>query len=63
MNFEPSSVIIRQHEEGNIFYIIESGEVICTQDSEESKAPVEVCRLGPGSYFGEVLNLGLPSII
>lgn len=45
----PGTVIIRQGDEhGMGFFIVVEGEVTVTVDG------VEVSRLGPGSYFGEI---------
>jgi hypothetical protein len=52
-------VIIRQGDtEGDKFYIIEKGEVVCEKSSSDTSGPpVESMRLGPGSYFGELALL------
>lgn len=49
--FAPGTEIIKQGEAGDSFYIIEDGEVSCTQQGNE------VCKLGAGSYFGEIALL------
>ena len=61
MKFEDGDVIIRQGEEGDIFYIIEEGEAKVTQfrsiyGNAYGKA-IEVTRLVPGEYFGEIALL------
>jgi len=59
-NFQEGDVIIKQGEEGDIFYIVEEGECIITQtrnlNGQDSK-PIEMMRIGPGDYFGEVALL------
>ena len=51
--FAESEVIIRQGEQGAIFYFIEEGELSVTV-AHEGAAPVEIARLGPGRFFGEM---------
>ena len=52
--FSAGEVIVREFEHGDVFYLIEEGEVKCTKESSDG----EVCRrLGPGDYFGEVALL------
>jgi len=46
-------VVIRQGEPGEALFIIEKGEVDVSLERPE-EAPLEVARLGPGSYFGEM---------
>jgi CRP-like cAMP-binding protein len=60
--FEPNSVIIRQHQTGDYFYIISEGTVDVWQETAESKAAggskhkllgQKVATLSRGDYFGE----------
>ena len=52
--FSAGEVIVREFEHGDVFYLIEEGEVKCTKEDADG----EVCRrLGPGDYFGEVALL------
>uniref|UniRef100_A0A7S1G674 Cyclic nucleotide-binding domain-containing protein n=1 Tax=Bicosoecida sp. CB-2014 TaxID=1486930 RepID=A0A7S1G674_9STRA len=55
--FEDSAVIISQGDAGDNFYIVETGEVSCTQSPSPGATPVEVMRLGAGQYFGEIALL------
>jgi cAMP-dependent protein kinase regulator len=60
--FEPNSVILKEGDQGDYFYIMLDGEVKVTKMGYDTKsgleAPVEVCaRLKKGSYFGEVALL------
>jgi CRP-like cAMP-binding protein len=53
--YEPGSVIIRQGEIGETFYVIESGrvQISVTQDGEEKV----IAERGPGEYVGEIALL------
>jgi CRP-like cAMP-binding protein len=59
--FEDGDVIIRQGEAGDIFYILEEGEVNVTQSrsiyGNAYGKPIEVMRLYRGDYFGEIALL------
>ena len=46
-------VVIRQGEAGEALFIIEKGEVDVSLE-RPGEAPLEVARLGPGSFFGEM---------
>jgi len=55
--YERDEIIIREGEDGNDFFIVEEGEVICTK-RDGSGGEMEVSEpLGPGSYFGELALL------
>ena len=58
VSFEDESVVVKQGEQGNDFFIIVEGTAIVTQyrnDTDQSEQePVEVGRLGPSDYFGEI---------
>jgi len=51
VNFEANERIITKGEPGNVFYILKSGTVLCT-DAGDNTA-LEDLVLGPGEYFGE----------
>jgi len=53
--YHDGEVIIRQGERGNSFFIIVEGETKVTQETEQGE--VEVARLYPSSYFGEIALL------
>lgn len=59
--FEDGDLIIRQGEEGDIFYILSKGEVIVSQSrsifGNSVAKPIEILRLKPGAYFGELALL------
>jgi cAMP-dependent protein kinase regulator len=57
VTFNDGDIIIRQGEEGDKFYIIEKGEVVCEKSAQPNGPPLEAMRLGPGSYFGELALL------
>jgi CRP-like cAMP-binding protein len=53
--FRPSSVIIKEGERGNTFYLIVQGGVrVMTEGLDE---PKEVARLAAGQFFGEMAVL------
>ncbi|TYZ58880.1 hypothetical protein PybrP1_007157 [[Pythium] brassicae (nom. inval.)] len=47
--FAPGAEILRERSAGDDFYIVEDGEVKCTQGDDEVSA-----RLGSGDFFGEL---------
>ena len=49
--------IIKQGEEGDVFYIIIEGEAVATKVMEEGKEAVEVKSYKSGDYFGELALL------
>lgn len=48
----PGTVVIKQGKPGDVFYIIKSGEVVVTANSESEEKTVG--RLGEAEYFGEI---------
>jgi CRP-like cAMP-binding protein len=54
--YAADEVIIRQSDTGEELFIVESGEVVVTV-ARPGEAAVEVARLGPGSFFGEMALL------
>ncbi|GMI33186.1 hypothetical protein TeGR_g5853 [Tetraparma gracilis] len=50
--FSDAEYIIRQGEEGDLFYLIYKGTVVCTRSDEDGKER-ELMKLGPGDFFGE----------
>ncbi|XP_059099350.1 cAMP-dependent protein kinase type I regulatory subunit-like isoform X1 [Tigriopus californicus] len=54
VSFENSEVVVTQGEPGNDFFIIVEGTAVVTQYRNEGEEPVEVGRLGPSDYFGEI---------
>jgi len=59
VSFEDEAEVVKQGEAGNDFFIIAEGTAIVTQfrNDERSDEPVEVGRLGPSDYFGEIALL------
>ena len=51
--FEDGDYIVKQGEKGRNFYIISSGECICTTVDSKTKAEKELQRLKTNDYFGE----------
>merc|ERR1712142_747140 len=57
-SFESGQAVVRQGQPGDDFFIIVEGTAIVTQfRNDESDEPVEVGRLGPSDYFGEIALL------
>merc|ERR1712025_80636 len=60
VSFEDNEVVVKQGEQGNDFFIIVEGTAIVTQTRSEGvdePEQVEVGRLGPSDYFGEIALL------
>merc|ERR1711962_1558527 len=58
VNFEDGAQVVKQGQPGDDFFIIVDGSASVSQyRSEESDEPVEVGRLGPSDYFGEIALL------
>lgn len=51
--FEEGDYVIKEGEEGNVFYLIMSGQAIATKTVEPGKPPVNVAQYKEGEYFGE----------
>lgn len=54
MPLPPLPWCLAQGEEGNAFYIVESGQLAAYKDG----CPTPVMAYGPGDYFGELALLG-----
>ncbi|MEM9456243.1 MAG: mechanosensitive ion channel family protein [Myxococcota bacterium] len=55
--YAPGELVIRQGDEGDELFIVLRGQVVITVDEDEHTPrgdSVEVARLGPGSFFGEM---------
>jgi CRP-like cAMP-binding protein len=50
----PGSVIVRQGDPGDAFFVIVEGEVQVEREASPGATPAVVARLGPGDYFGEL---------
>ena len=50
---KPGDYVIREDEQGDVFYFISDGEAIATKTLEAGKAAVEVMQYKRGDYFGE----------
>jgi len=51
--YAPGEYVIREDENGDVFYFISDGEAYATKTLEAGKAPVEVMQYKRGDYFGE----------
>eukprot|EP00095_Tigriopus_kingsejongensis_P006126 maker-scaffold98_size375582-snap-gene-2.30 protein:Tk06126 transcript:maker-scaffold98_size375582-snap-gene-2.30-mRNA-1 annotation:"camp-dependent protein kinase type i regulatory subunit isoform x2" len=54
VGFDNTEVVVAQGEPGNDFFIIVEGTAVVTQFRNEGEESVEVGRLGPSDYFGEI---------
>ncbi|XP_025112177.1 cAMP-dependent protein kinase regulatory subunit isoform X3 [Pomacea canaliculata] len=57
VQFEDGEEIVRQGEPGEDFFIILEGTAAVLQRRADNEEPVEVGRLGPSDYFGEIALL------
>lgn len=57
VSFEDGQTIVKQGEPGNDFYIIAEGTATVLQQRVDGQDPIEVGRLGPSDYFGEIALL------
>lgn len=57
VSFNDGETIVRQGEPGDDFYIIVEGTALVLQYRAEGDKPVEVGRLEPSDYFGEIALL------
>lgn len=53
LRYEDKSIICKQHDDGDDFYIILDGEAECYRETEANKETL-VNSLGMGQYFGEI---------
>jgi cAMP-dependent protein kinase regulator len=51
--FVAGSTIIKEGEEGTVFYLIEAGEATATKTVKQGEAPTELMHYKVGDYFGE----------
>ena len=51
--YDPDQYIIREGEQGDIFYLIMSGEAVASKTLEPGKPPQQVLHYQAGDYFGE----------
>jgi len=57
VSFEDGDVIVKQGEGGDDFFIIVEGSAVVLQQRADNEEPIEVGRLGPSDYFGEIALL------
>lgn len=57
VQFEEGQEVIRQGEPGEDFFIIVEGSAVVLKKSSPDAEPVEVGKLGPSAYFGEIALL------
>ncbi|CAD8135563.1 unnamed protein product [Paramecium pentaurelia] len=56
-SFQKGEYIIREGEQGDIFYMIEEGNLIATKTLIQGQDPVKVFQYKEGDYFGELALL------
>ena len=52
-NYKAGEYVIREGEEGNVFYLFMEGDAVATKTIEPGKPPQEVYKYKIGEYFGE----------
>ncbi|KAL5234900.1 hypothetical protein ACI65C_002310 [Semiaphis heraclei] len=57
VSFDDGETIVRQGEQGDDFYIIVEGTALVLQQRVEGETMIEVGRLAPSDYFGEIALL------
>ncbi|UJR24582.1 hypothetical protein I4U23_005957 [Adineta vaga] len=57
VQFNDGDTIVVQGEKGNDFFIIAEGTAIVYQKPSDDEAAIEVSKLGPSDYFGEIALL------
>ncbi|CAE1297534.1 PRKAR [Acanthosepion pharaonis] len=57
VQFDDGQQIVRQGEPGEDFFIITEGTAAVLQRRADNEEPIEVGRLGPSDYFGEIALL------
>ncbi|XP_067128547.1 cAMP-dependent protein kinase regulatory subunit isoform X2 [Centruroides vittatus] len=57
VQFNDGDVIVQQGQPGDDFFIIEEGTAVVLQRRSDDEPQVEVGRLGPSDYFGEIALL------
>lgn len=55
--YQPGEAVITEGEEGQVFFIIISGEAVATKVMGPGQQPKEVMKYKPGEYFGELALL------
>jgi putative peptide zinc metalloprotease protein len=54
--FAAGEIVFREGEAGDKFYIVESGQLVAARRDAQGQ-PVQLSRLGPGDYLGEIALL------
>lgn len=57
VSFEDGEAIVRQGDAGEDFFIITEGQAVVWQRKADTEEQVEVGKLGPSDYFGEIALL------
>ena len=56
-SFEDGAVICKEGDDGDRFFLIKDGHVVCSKENPTDGTPIVVAQLGKGDYFGEVALL------
>lgn len=51
--YNEGDFVIKEGDDGNVFYLIMSGEAVATKTMELGKPPMQVFKYSTGDYFGE----------
>lgn len=55
--FAPGEIVIEQGDQGDVFFLIISGQAVATKRLKEGEAAKEVMHYKEGDYFGEIALL------
>lgn len=53
LRFKPGEYVIREGEDGSVFFIIQEGEAVATKTLTPGQGPETVMNYSMGDYFGE----------
>lgn len=56
-SFEDGAIICKEGDDGDRFFLIKDGHVVCSKENPTDGTQIVVAQLGKGDYFGEVALL------